>query len=120
MPNNQVSLFCLFFKKKQSSGFVPHRPSVCLLMGLKPSHIIQELLAFVCCELCDIKPGFPFPCVCVSVLCLSQKKKKKNYAKQSATLFNLLGPLAEGLGGREGGGGGMIPLTFQNSSFVYF
>ena len=77
MPNNQVSLFCLFLKKKQSSGFVPHRPSVCLLMGLKPSHIIQELLAFVCCELCDIKPGFPFPCVCVSVLCLSQKKKKK-------------------------------------------
>ena len=68
-----VSILCLS-QKKQSSRFVPHRPSVCLLMGLKPSHNIQELPTFVCYELCDIRPEFPLACVCVSVMCLSQQK----------------------------------------------
>ena len=46
-------------------------------MSLKPSHSIQELPAFVCCELRDIKLRFPLPCVCVFSPCLSQKTKKK-------------------------------------------
>ena len=47
---------------------------MCPYTGLKPSHSIQELPAFVCYKLCNIKSEFPLPCVSVSVLCLSQEK----------------------------------------------
>ena len=50
--------------------------SVCLPMSLKPSHSIQELPTFVCCELFDIKLGFPLPYVCVKSIVFLKKSSK--------------------------------------------
>lgn len=49
-----VCVKSMSFSKKQSSGFVPHRSSMCLSISLKPLHSIQELPNFVCCELCSV------------------------------------------------------------------
>ena len=60
----------------QTSG-LSHIAYLCPYTSLKPLHNIQELPAFVCCELCDIKPWFPLPSVCVFSPSLSLKKKRK-------------------------------------------